>query len=60
MSSGRPDLLAVGPGGGFVVGGAGFQASVQDADEPVGEPPEGVVVLDPAGAEVVVAGAGAG
>jgi hypothetical protein len=42
------------------VEGAGFEASVQDADEPVGEPAQGVVVLDAAGAEVVVEGAGAG
>lgn len=33
MSSGRLDLLAVGPGSGFVVAGAGFQAAVQDADD---------------------------
>ncbi len=60
MSSGRPGLFAVGPGGGFVVARAGFQASVQDADEPIRDPPERVVVFDPAGAQVVVEGAGAG
>ena len=54
------DLLPVRPGGCLVVEGAGLQASVQDADEPVRQPPQGVVVLDPAGAEVVVEGAGAG
>src|ERR1700744_1328817 len=53
-------LLAVGPGGVFVVEGAGFEASVQDADEPVGETSQGVVVADAAGAELVVAGAGTG
>ena len=52
-------VLPVGPGGCLVVEGAGFEASVQDADEPVGEAAEGVVVLDAAGAEVVVEGAGA-
>ena len=53
------EVLPVGPGGCLVVEGAGFEASVQDADEPVGEAAEGVVVLDAAGAEVVVEGAGA-
>ena len=48
------------PGGGLVVEGAGLEASVQDADEAVGEPSQGVVVLDAAGAELVVEGAGAG
>ena len=48
------------PGGGLVVEGAGFQASVQDADESAGQPPQGVMVFDSAGAEPVVAGAGAG
>jgi hypothetical protein len=32
-------LLAVAPGGVLVVEGAGFEAAVQDADEPVGESP---------------------
>jgi hypothetical protein len=32
------EVLPVGPGGCLVVGGAGFEASVQDADEAVGEP----------------------
>jgi hypothetical protein len=53
-------VFPVAPGCGFVVRGAGLQASVQDADEPVGQPPGCVVVLNPAGAEVVVEGAGAG
>src|SRR6185437_4640436 len=48
------------PGGGLVVEGAGLEASVEDADEPVGQPSECVVVLDSAGAELVVEGAGAG
>ena len=54
------EVLPVGPGGCLVVEGAGLQASVQDADEAVGEPAQGVVVLDAAGAELVVEGAGAG
>jgi hypothetical protein len=51
------EVLPVGPGGCLVVGGAGLEASVQDADEPVRQPAERVVVLDPAGAELVVEGA---
>ncbi len=51
---------AVGPGGVFVVEGAGFEAAVEDADEPVGEAPEGVVVPVSGGAVLVVEGAGAG
>ena len=54
------EVLPVSPGGGLVVEGAGLEASVQDADEPVGQPAQGVVVLDSAGAELVVEGAGAG
>src|SRR5450755_1737070 len=55
------DLLGVMmPGGGFVVAGAGFEASVQDADEPVGELAQRGVVADAAGALLVVEGAGAG
>jgi len=50
------EVLPVGPGGFLVVEGAGFEAPVQDADEPVGEPAQGVVVLDAAGAELVVGG----
>jgi sarcosine oxidase gamma subunit len=52
-------VLTVGPGGFLVVEGPGLEASVQDADEPVGDPPQGVVVLGAAGAELVVEGAGA-
>ena len=48
------------PGRGLVVEGAGLEASVQDADEPVGESPQGVVVFDSSGAELVVEGSGAG
>jgi hypothetical protein len=47
------------PGGGLVVESAGLQPSVQDADEPVGESPQGVVVFESVGAVVVVEGAGA-
>jgi hypothetical protein len=36
MSSGEL-VFTVRPGGGLVVEGAGFEAAVQDADEPVGE-----------------------
>src|ERR1035441_3529390 len=46
------------PGGRLVVEGAGFEASVLDADEPVGELAQGGVVLGAAGALVVVVGAG--
>ena len=54
------DLFPLGPGGCLVVWGAGFEASVQDADEPVGEFAQGSVVLGAAGALGVVEGAGAG
>ena len=54
------EVLPVAPGRCLVVEGACLEASVQDADEPVGQPPQGVVVLDPAGAELVVVGACAG
>jgi hypothetical protein len=53
-------LLAVAPGGVFVVEGAGFEAAVEDADEAVGESSQGVVVAVSAGALLVVEGAGAG
>src|SRR5258708_26136354 len=53
-------FFPVRPGGCLVVEGAGPEASVQDADEPVCQPPERIVVLDAFGAELVVAGAGAG
>jgi hypothetical protein len=53
-------LLAVAPGGVFVVEGAGFEAAVEVADEPVGEAAQGVVVPVPVGALLVVEGAGAG
>jgi hypothetical protein len=50
----------VGPDGCLVVEGVGFQASVQDPNEVVSEPAEGVVVLDAVRAEFVVEGSGAG
>ena len=53
------EVLPVSPGGCLVVEGAGFEAPVQDADEPVRQSSQGVVVLDSAGAELVVEGAGA-
>src|SRR5258706_659500 len=49
----------VGPGGRLVVGGAGFEASVEDADEAVGELAQGGVVAGAGGALPVVVGAGA-
>src|SRR5450432_499824 len=54
------DIFPLQPGGCLVVGGAGFEAAVQDADEPVGEFAQGGVVLGAAGAFGVVEGAGAG
>ena len=54
------EVFPVAPGGCLVVEGARLEASVQDADESVRQSPQCVVVLDAAGAEVVVAGAGAG
>src|ERR1039457_3925738 len=57
---GLRDLFLVWPGGCLVVGGAGLKASVEDADEPVGELAEGGVVLGAAGAFGVVEGAGTG
>jgi hypothetical protein len=44
----------------FVVAGAGLEAAVEDADESVGELAEGGVVADPAVAERLVVGVGAG
>src|SRR5215472_471516 len=62
MSSSSLDFLAgvLRPGGGLVVECAGFQAAVQDADEPVGELAQRGPVADAAGAQLVVVGAGAG
>src|SRR6516225_7707426 len=59
MSSSEP-VFAVRPGGGLVVEGAGFEAAVQDADEPVGDLAQGGVVLGAAGAFGVVESPGAG
>jgi hypothetical protein len=53
-------LSAMRPGSRLVVEGGGLEASMQDADKPVGQPLERVVVFDSAGAEVIVEGAGAG
>jgi hypothetical protein len=58
MSSGGGVVVA--PGGVFVVAGVGLQAAVEDADESVGDLPEGGVVADPAVAELVVVGLGSG
>src|SRR5215475_979702 len=63
MSSGGwglGEVFSVLPGGGFGVGGAGFEASVEDGDEAAGEAAEGVVVVAAFGALLVVVGAGAG
>jgi hypothetical protein len=61
LSSGLLGLsLAVGPGGVLVVEGAGFQAAVEDADEPVSEAPKGVVVPVSVGSPLIVEGTGAG
>jgi len=48
------------PCGCFVVAGAGFEAAVQDADEPVGQLAQRGVVFGAAGFELVVVGPGAG
>jgi hypothetical protein len=48
MSS-RNGLRVMRPGGRLVVQRAGFEASVQDADEPVGELAQGGVVAAAAG-----------
>src|SRR5271169_5642356 len=53
-------VFVVRPGGCLVVEGAGLEASVEDADEPVGDLAQGSVVLGAAGALGVVEGAGAG
>src|SRR6266699_1218556 len=54
------EVFPVAPCGGLVVEGPGLQASVQDADEPVREPSECVIVLESLGALLVVERAGAG
>ena len=45
MSSGKR-RFAVRPGGGLVVEGAGRQAAVQDADQPVSQSPESVTAFE--------------
>ena len=52
--------MAVGPGGVFVVGGAGAEAAVEVADEPVAERSEGLVVEVAGGSSLVVEGPTAG
>ena len=52
--------VAVPPGGVLVVCGAGFQAAVQDADQPVAELAQRGAVALAAAAQLVVIGAGAG
>jgi hypothetical protein len=48
------------PGGGLVVGAAGLEAAVQDADQAAAELAQRCVVADAAGSQLVVVGAGAG
>ena len=57
--SGGSDILVL-PGGVLVVLGAGLEAAVQDADEPVRELPQRGVVADLPGPERVVIGPRAG
>jgi hypothetical protein len=54
-----PGLLAVTPGGVLVAEGAGLEAAAEDAGEPAGQAPEGVVVAVALGALLVAEGAGA-
>src|SRR5947208_16881624 len=54
------DWLEMRPSSGFVVGGVGFEAAVEDADEAVAELAEGGLVADAAGAQGLVVAAGAG
>jgi hypothetical protein len=60
FSSSSRGGVVVGPGGLFIVGGAGLEAAVEDADEAIRELPQGCLVADVAGSELVVIGAGAG
>jgi hypothetical protein len=53
-------LVVVFTGGVLVLDGAGLEAAVEDAHEPVGQLAEGGVVALAAGTELVVAGAGSG
>ena len=48
------------PGGRLVVEGAGLEAAVEDADEPVAELAQGGVVVELAGSLLVVVAAGPG
>ncbi len=59
LSGGLPGLLAVTPGGVLVAEGAGLEAAAEDAGEPAGQAPEGVVVAVALGALLVAEGAGA-
>ena len=59
MSSGEL-VFVLEPGGCLVVEGAGFEASVQDADEPVRDLAQGRVVLGAAGTLGVIECPGAG
>src|SRR5665647_4345 len=58
LSSSGPGVVV--PGEGFVVGLAGFEAAVEDADPAVGELAEGGLVADLPGPEGLVVGLGAG
>jgi hypothetical protein len=59
LSSGS-GLGVVRPGGRFVVSGAGIEAAVQDADEPVAKLTKRSAMPNAAPAEIVVIGAGSG
>jgi hypothetical protein len=51
------ERVRVGPGDGRVVAGAGFQAAMQDTDEPIAELTQGCLVADVSGPKRVVIGA---
>lgn len=55
-SGGLRDVMR--PRGGFVLVGAGLEAPVQDADEPVRQLPQGGTVIETAVSLFVVVGAG--
>ena len=53
------DRFVVVPGGVLVVARSGLEAAVQDADQPVGQLPQGGMVPDVPGSHGVVVDAGA-
>jgi len=59
LSSGEFKIfLMVCPGVVLVVAGAGFEAAVEDADQPIGQLPQRGAVAGSSSAEPVVVGAG--